>query len=271
MSIGSPFPESLRRGQDHAILDVSAPGFPPATHPAEPDLFSRQQAMPGHDQTRLEAAHIVVVGCGGLGSWMAVALARMGVRRLTLINPDVFDRSNAPRQYMLPNDLGAPKAHALARHVAGHMLNAGTVTGIAGGVPDALDLLRERPSGLLVGVDNNQARLAVAQYARDRGVPVAVAMLSADGRRAQALLQQRGGPCLSCLLPNLDPDQAAPCAAASMPSCLLIGAHAVSMLTACIMGGPNTPTWRETSLDGSTERVGAPAVRPDCPCQGDQP
>jgi adenylyltransferase/sulfurtransferase len=247
------------------VLEIRAPGFPAATHPAEPDLFSRQRAMPGHDQQRLEAAHILVVGCGGLGSWTAMALARMGVRRLTLVDPDHFDRTNAPRQLMVPDDLGQPKAHALARHVAGHMLNAGSVTSIARGFPEALALIREAPSALIAGVDNNQARLAVAQYARQHAVPSVFAMLSTDGLRAQALLQHPGGPCLSCLLPNLDPEQAAPCAAASMPSCLLIGAHAVFMLTSWIMGMTNMPTWREASLDGTTERVGHPRRQLECP------
>ena len=36
-------------------------------------------------------AHIVVVGVGGVGSWTAEALARSGVGKLTLIDPDIVD------------------------------------------------------------------------------------------------------------------------------------------------------------------------------------
>src|SRR5437870_4131692 len=96
MSTDSSFLEK----PDAGILELRAPGFPGPQHPAEADLFCRQEAMPGHDQTRIANAHVAVVGCGGLGSWIALALARLGVSQLTLIDPDRFDRTNAPRQLM---------------------------------------------------------------------------------------------------------------------------------------------------------------------------
>lgn len=264
MSIASIFD----RLDSPRMVTATAPGFPPQVHPAEADMFSRQSAMPGHDQARLEAAHVVVVGCGGLGSWISVGLARMGVRRLTIIDPDSFDRTNAPRQLLFPHDLGKPKAHALAKNLISHMTNGGEVLGIADGVEETLNELDETASALVVGVDNNRARLDAARFCLERRLPVVFAMLSRDGLRAQVFLQRPAGPCLSCVLPNLDADSAAPCAAAAISSCFLAAAHTVQLVVGALCQSPVLPIWRETSLDGSTERALQPARRVSCAACG---
>lgn len=245
-----------------AALELMAPGFPPPTHIAEADLFSRQTAMSGHDQERLEAAHIAVIGCGGLGSWIVFGLARMGVRELTLVDPDRFDRTNAPRQLLCSSDLGQPKAHAVARNVLSHMTNPGRVRGLACALDEASDRLDPSVSGIVVGVDNNDARLAASTLGLRRQIPVVFSMLSRDGLRAQIFLQRPGGPWLSCVL--LDPESSAPCAAASIASCGCAAAHAVHLVAAGVMGNASAPIWRETSLDGSTERASRPGRRLGC-------
>lgn len=250
------------------IVTITASGLPGPSHAAEPDLFCRQAAMPQHDQARLERAHVCVVGCGGLGSWVAVALARMGVAALTLIDPDIFDRSNAPRQFAFANDLGRSKAHSLARNLQPHMTNAGLVRGIAASFEEACGRLPTGLAALFVGVDNNRARFDAASFGLARRIPVVFGLLSADGLRGQVFLQTPGGPCLSCVLPNLDPDSAAPCAAANIASCWLVGAHAVAMLSSSMMGTTTIPTWREDAIDGSGGRALTPGIRPGCPSCG---
>ena len=47
---------------------------------------------------RIRAAHAVIVGIGGVGSWVAEALARSGVGCITLIDLDVVAESNLNRQ-----------------------------------------------------------------------------------------------------------------------------------------------------------------------------
>lgn len=251
---------------DSRWLELRAPGFPPAQHPAEPDLFVRQSSMPGHIQHAIERAHVVVVGCGGLGSWIAVALARMGIGHLTLVDPDVFDRTNVPRQLAFPNDISQSKAYCLARNIVSHMTTAGWVDAVAADSDEALASIRSCPDAIVVGVDNNAARLASSTWARCHRVSAVFVMLSRDGLRVQALRQTPDGACLRCLLPNLDPDVAAPCAAASIAGCFLASAHAVEMVVATLMAQTGIPTWRETSLDGTTERVGTPIRRASCSC-----
>ena len=64
-------------------------------------------------QRRLLDAHVTILGCGGLGSWTAQALACAGVRRLRLIDPDRVERSNLNRQPLYgERDIGRAKVDA---------------------------------------------------------------------------------------------------------------------------------------------------------------
>lgn len=68
---------------------------------------------------QIRAAHVVVVGIGGVGSWTAEALARSGVSRLTLIDMDHVAESNINRQiHALTNTVGQAKIEAMRDRIA---------------------------------------------------------------------------------------------------------------------------------------------------------
>jgi molybdopterin/thiamine biosynthesis adenylyltransferase len=61
---------------------------------------------------------IGIVGCGGTGSVVAEQLVRLGVRHLTLIDPDELSESNLTRVYgSTVSDVGRPKVEILKRHL----------------------------------------------------------------------------------------------------------------------------------------------------------
>lgn len=65
------------------------------------------------------AAHICIVGVGGVGSWAVEALARSGIGALTLIDLDNIAESNINRQLpALLSQIGKPKVYALAERIA---------------------------------------------------------------------------------------------------------------------------------------------------------
>jgi len=100
---------------------LTAGASSPPLDAEDADRFSRQQpylAEYGDErdlQRRLAAARIVVVGCGGLGTWAIAALAAAGVRRLRLVDHDAVELSNLNRQAIYrPDQVGAAKVKAAA-------------------------------------------------------------------------------------------------------------------------------------------------------------
>lgn len=67
---------------------------------------------------RLRAAHVCVVGVGGVGSWTAEALGRSGLGAVTLIDLDEVCVSNVNRQlHALDGHIGRPKVNVLADRI----------------------------------------------------------------------------------------------------------------------------------------------------------
>lgn len=66
---------------------------------------------------RLKRGEIGIAGCGGLGSTLAVALARSGVGKLILVDFDVVEPSNLNRQQFFIDQIGLPKVEALAANL----------------------------------------------------------------------------------------------------------------------------------------------------------
>jgi len=69
-----------------------------------------------HD--KLKSSSVSVCGLGGLGSHIAIMLARSGVGRLNLIDFDVIEPSNLNRQAYLVEDLGKFKTEALKEQIS---------------------------------------------------------------------------------------------------------------------------------------------------------
>ena len=71
-----------------------------------------------HLQNRFSSATVAICGLGGLGSNIAIALARAGIGKLILIDFDRVDITNLHRQQYKANQIGLYKADALAENLA---------------------------------------------------------------------------------------------------------------------------------------------------------
>lgn len=185
------------------------------------DRYSRQTRfapLGAVGQERLVAARIAVVGCGALGSVVAMALARAGVGFLRLIDRDLPERSNLPRQVLFDEAdvaAGLPKAVAAAKCLA-RISSTVTVEPVVTDLTaaNAMDLL----SGVDVivdGTDNFEARFLVNEVACRHDIPwVHGGALGAEGR-VLAIIPGKTA-CLRCLIPD-------PPAPGSLPTCETAG------------------------------------------------
>ncbi|AVM65228.1 MULTISPECIES: ThiF family adenylyltransferase [Dietzia] len=73
---------------------------------------------PSETQERISAAHVAIIGCGGIGNILSSALVSSGIGYITLIDCDTIEESNLTRQIMFREaDVGLPKIDVLAREL----------------------------------------------------------------------------------------------------------------------------------------------------------
>ena len=115
----------------------------------------------------IRRAHVVVVGIGGVGSWVAEALARSGVARLSLIDMDHIAESNINRQiHALTSTTGQAKVQAMRERIA--LIHPACQV-------DAIDefvspenwpaVLPAQPDAVVDACDQVKAKVAMAQWA----------------------------------------------------------------------------------------------------------
>jgi tRNA threonylcarbamoyladenosine dehydratase len=67
---------------------------------------------------KLQAAHVVVIGIGGVGSWAVEALARNAVGTMTLVDLDIINESNFNRQiHAVDGNIGKDKIAAMCERI----------------------------------------------------------------------------------------------------------------------------------------------------------
>ena len=81
------------------------------------DIFSRTRFLLGSEaMEKLKNAHVAVFGLGGVGGYVAEALARCGVGNLDLVDHDTISPTNINRQILATHDtVGMDKAEAAAQ------------------------------------------------------------------------------------------------------------------------------------------------------------
>jgi tRNA A37 threonylcarbamoyladenosine dehydratase len=132
---------------------------------------------------RAAAAHVVVVGIGGVGSWAAEALARSAIGRLTLIDLDHIAESNINRQlHALDSTLGAAKVQAMAARI-GEINPACAVVAVEEFI-DEDNVARLLPAcdAVLDAIDHVRAKAALIAHCRKAGTHL-VTTGGAGGRR----------------------------------------------------------------------------------------
>lgn len=111
---GAPATENRVLAEGDVVVLIRR-GEIPAKHELEALMASRH--TPGVHE-RIKCATVGIAGAGGLGSAVAIALARVGVGTLILADFDVVEPSNLNRQQFFVDQIGHPKVEALAANLA---------------------------------------------------------------------------------------------------------------------------------------------------------
>jgi len=126
---------------------------------------------------------IAVWGCGALGSWIAELLVRAGARYVMLRDPGFVARGLLVRQNFAENDVGRPKAEALADRLR-HLFDNCEIAGVAGYAQTGL--LEDADScDFIIDTSVNTALNATVDDAQRQGtLRVPVVQASTDNQTA---------------------------------------------------------------------------------------
>jgi molybdopterin/thiamine biosynthesis adenylyltransferase len=242
--------------------------------------FARHIVLPevgGAGQVALTEAHVVLIGCGGIGSPALQYLGAAGIGRLTLVDSDVVELSNLQRQTVFtPADIGQSKAEAAAAWVRHfdevldvRALGARVTADNAPQVIDGADLV-------LDGCDNFATRLAVSDACVASAIPLTSAALGRfQGQIANFSGHLPGQACYRCFVGDaFDAEDCDTCAADGVLGALagLVGSFAAMQAIRVLLAGKaafGEPQWGKLHLfDGLAPSLRTISIAKDPECKG---
>ncbi|MGV1685172.1 HesA/MoeB/ThiF family protein [Sphingopyxis sp. NJF-3] len=245
---------------------------------AELDRYARQIILPqfgGAGQARLKAAHVAVIGAGGIGCPSIAYLAAAGMGRLTIIDDDLVELSNLHRQPLFADDdIGASKAEVAAkaaRRINPHVEAVPLVERLD---ETNAETLLAGADLILDGCDNFATRLAANRAAVALEIPLLSAAIGAfEGQVALYEGWRAGSPCYACLVGDDPNREGINCAETGVMGALpgMIGTTAALEAVRALSGWGRSLVGRLAIIDMLERRwreIGVPAD-PECPiCRG---
>lgn len=154
-----PLDEIHLIGPGMRVFRREGPSTPTSQH-ASDDLWSRQRGALGERVfSRFCTLHALLIGAGRLGSLIAEALVRSGIRRLTIVDPDTLERHNLNATVgARTRDVGKAKTKNLLRFL--HAIHPETLLSGLQRSADHPDVYEAaRPADLIIScLDNDSAR-----------------------------------------------------------------------------------------------------------------
>lgn len=170
--------------------------------PSENDLHSRNKGILETDV--LEEKHVLIIGLGSFGSYIAVELAKAGVGHISGFDPDRVELHNLARHTASVKDLGRLKTDVMEEAIKGKNPYA-IVDKFPVDINDQLDLLAEEMAKadiVICCTDNNPSRFNVqTKLIEQHKIGIfGRAVTRAEG--GDVFIYRPGGPCYCCLIGN---------------------------------------------------------------------
>ena len=141
--------------------------------------FSRTQFLLGSDaMEKLKKARVAVFGLGGVGGYVAEALARSGVGSLDLVDHDTISLTNINRQILATRDtVGMDKAEAAAQRAKAINPDCDARAIKTFYLPETADQFDFTQYDYVVdAIDTVTGKLMLVQAAKDAGTPIISSM-----------------------------------------------------------------------------------------------
>lgn len=141
--------------------------------------YSRTELLIGSEgMEQLRGASVLVFGVGGVGSHCIEALARSGIGHLILVDNDTVSLTNINRQSIaLHSTVGQYKTKVMKEKIRDIDPAIRVDTYETFVLPDNVEtVFREQPDYVIDAIDTVTAKLAVIEYALERGIPVISSM-----------------------------------------------------------------------------------------------
>ena len=163
----------------------------------------------GAGQMQLMAAHVTVIGAGGIGCPAIQYLAGAGIGTIRVIDDDVVALSNLQRQTLFASeDIGSPKAEAAMQAVARLNPHVKVIPIVQRLDADNAETLLRHSDVIIDGCDNFTTRLIVNDMATKLRIPlVSSAVGQFEGQLSVFRGWEAGKPCYRCLVGS-DPARA---------------------------------------------------------------
>lgn len=124
--------------------------------------------------TKLQNAHVVVFGCGGVGSYTIEALVRSGIGTISIVDHDMVDITNINRQLIADTStIGSLKIEAEKERLL--RINPSLTILTYSQFADASNLNQIISSDcqyIVDAIDSVSSKLALAQYAFEHHIPI---------------------------------------------------------------------------------------------------
>ena len=171
--------------------------------------YSRHILLPAlgiEGQQRLRAAHVAIIGIGGLGSPAAMYLAASGVGRLTLVDDDRVELSNLQRQIAHTTAaIGQPKVESARRALLALNPDTDIATHARRLDADELAALAREADVVIDASDNFATRFAINDACLTAGTPlVSAATIRLEAQISVFDFRRADSPCYRCLYPGTE-------------------------------------------------------------------